>query len=136
MNRFRGYMLGQGLLTLGVMMIFRVIGDRQVAGLIAGTLFILGPSIVIGNEIRLGEWKRRASFWGSLAFLALSSLPIFLLRMLNYGQPFESLSLAGISGPRLHQFSNYFFIVILVGFFIDSFMYKKMEVKTQMKKGE
>ncbi|GIL16385.1 MAG: hypothetical protein BroJett040_01360 [Oligoflexia bacterium] len=136
MNRFRGYMLGQGLLTVIVMVIFRSVSDRQVAGIIAGLLFLLAPSIVIWNEYRMGTWKKQASFWGSLCFLVFSALPIFILRVTNYGQPFEELSVLGVTGPMLHKFSNYFFIVLLLGFFIDSFSEKKKELKTQMKKGE
>lgn len=123
--RFRIYLFLNGGLVLAVMGLFASIPEKQVAALFAGSLFILSPVLILGNEIRL---VRKAGLgvlsWacaiGCLQFLLLSALPVFLLRVLNWGIAFDALSIAGVSGPVLHKLSNYSFLLMLVCFAFES----------------
>jgi hypothetical protein len=122
-------MLMNAVIVILVIGFFKFITDRQIAALCAGFLFLFGPIYVLWSEKKAGCKLRSASWWGSLVFLFISALPIFLLRIMYWNQPFENLSMLGISGPRLHQVSNYLFIVMLLCFVVDSFLSKRQEIK-------
>jgi hypothetical protein len=130
-NRFRVYLLIHVLLIFAVTLCFRLIADRKLAALVAGSLFLITPTYVAVREARLGKPWLRPSFWGALIFLLVSALPIFCLRIFNWQESFENLSLFGFSGPQLHQMSNSIFLLMLMTFFADSLL---DEVKKRRKR--
>ena len=101
------------LLVLGstvpvVVALFRWIDDRSIAATLAGLVFLGGPVI-------MALVKRRQS-WGGVAdlvwWLALSqfvvffAIPIFGLRLINWGVPFDGMTIFGVPGPQWHGFAN------------------------------
>lgn len=101
------------LWVVGVGLLFKFSPDRQVAGAIAGLFFIGIPLVLLVSELRQAH-----KHWYQLVtvgvFLIVSALPIFLLRVLNWGTEFNDLSLLGITGPQLHKLSNVLYIAMIV----------------------
>lgn len=94
-----------------VLFIFKFVPDRPTAGLIAGVGFLILPSLFLIAELA-GE-KRKLHMASLTVFLACSALPIFLLRIFNWGAEFGTLNFYGLSAVLLHRFSNYFYLVML-----------------------
>lgn len=99
------------LLVVGAL--FTLIDEKQVAGLFAGLGFIFLPGAFF-----VGECKSTSSpivhRISLLCFLLFSALPIFFLRVLNWGTPFAELTLFGMSGPELHRQSNILYVIMLL----------------------
>lgn len=127
MNRYRIYLFAHILVIVLVMTFFKVIPERKIAALSAGALFLLTPLVVLFFEYQAKALMKRMSSYGAAIFLLLSAIPIFYLRVANWSDDFTSLSLAGITGPELHQLSNKIFMLMLVCFLVDAF-------REQMKK--
>ena len=100
------------LWIFAVTAIFRLVEDRQVASLIAGAGFIVFPAIFLLGEIRNG--RRKIHMTVLVFFLVLCALPIFLLRIANWGTDFSQLSLLSLPAPVFHKVSNIFYILVLV----------------------
>ena len=98
--------------VLIVMLIFKVIPDKQIASLFAGGGFIVLPTLFLVEEIR--KQRNKAHIAILLIFLFFSAIPIFLLRVLNWGVDFSSINLLGISAEFLHRFANVLYMTILV----------------------
>lgn len=85
--------------------LFSLIQEKQVAGIIAGIGFIFIPVVFLFSEMR--QAKKNIIHLSTLGlFLIASALPIFFLRVLNWGVEFKDLSLLGISAEQLHRSSN------------------------------
>lgn len=119
-NRFRHYLSVQALVVLLVLGTFQMIQDRPIAALVAGSLFLFSTLGIMWWESRYPGYYKRISFIAMSCFLVLSVLPILVLRLVNWGQPFHEIQMFGIFGPQLHQFSNYLFIAVMITFFIDA----------------
>lgn len=130
-SRYRIYMLIHALIAVIVILLFKMIEERKVAALMAGSLFIVGPAYVLWKESKMGFALKRTSWWSSLVFLCISSLPIFLLRVIYWNEAFENIQVMGLSGPRMHSMSSYLFIVMLLGFFMDSFLEKREQMRVR-----
>lgn len=94
-----------------VMGLFKFIPDRQVAALFTGGGFIILPTLFLISEFK-SEKNKFYIFVLSL-FLIFSALPIFLLRVLNWGVEFASLDLFGIPASIMHKYSNYLYILMI-----------------------
>lgn len=129
LSQYRIYMLIHAAIAVAVIFIFKLIDERKIAALIAGTLFIVGPSYVLWNEWRLGLALKKVTWWTTLVFLCLSALPIFLLRIIYWDQAFENISALGITGQQMHAMSSYIFILMLLGFFVDSFIERRQRIQ-------
>ena len=94
-----------------VVLLFKFIPEKQVAAVIAGAGFILWPAFFIIAEI-----KNRKN-WGHVFilgfFLVTNALPIFFLRVLNWGVEFSELSLFGIPAQSLHSVSNILYFAVM-----------------------
>lgn len=96
---------------VAVIFIFKFVQDKPTAGLIAGIGFLILPGLFLFAEIKGA--KRVPHMAALCIFLAGSAIPIFLLRILNWGAEFSTLSLFGFSAEFLHRLSNYFYLVML-----------------------
>lgn len=101
------------LWVVGVGLLFKFSPDRQVAGAMAGIVFIGIPLVLLASELRRSP-KHMYQVVTVSVFLLLSALPIFLLRVLNWGTDFNELSLLGVTGPQLHKLSNVLYIAMIV----------------------
>lgn len=94
-----------------VIVLFRLVTDKQMASLFAGAGFIILPILFL-----LSEFKGRRSkvHIATLAFfLVFSALPIFLLRIFNWGTEFNSIYFLGFSAEFLHRTSNIIYLIVL-----------------------
>ncbi len=96
---------------VAVIFIFKLVADKPTAGLIAGIGFLILPGLFLVAE--LTGAKRKLHMAALTIFLACSALPIFLLRVFNWGAEFSSLDFYGLSAKFMHRISNYFYIVML-----------------------
>lgn len=100
-----------------VLTLFKVIPERRIAAVVAGTGFIVLPLLFLimelSNKRQIGL-SSKVHLYICAEFLLVSALPIFLLRLLNWDREFSDLSLFGIPAPSLHGFSNLNYLVLVV----------------------
>lgn len=118
-SRYRNYLSVQVVVMIGVMASFKLIPEKQVAAVVAGLLFLVSSLGILYFEMKHADYKKRFTFWGTLAFVLACAIPILALRLLNWGVPFEELSVLGIPGPEIHKFSNYMFFLMVICLFVD-----------------
>jgi hypothetical protein len=95
-----------------VILLFKFISERQVAAAIAGSGFIILPTFCLMQELRT---RRNRVYLGTLIiFLVFSALPIFLLRIFNWGVDFNTLSLFGVEAQTMHKYSNYLYMLMVL----------------------
>lgn len=121
-NRFRNYLSIMAFVIIGVLLSFKMIPDKKMASLLASFLFIASATGVLIYERRFPGFQKRPSFWGVLAFLVFSALPILAVRLIYWDMNFEDIEVFGITGSLMHKASNNVFIVMMVCFFADAFM--------------
>src|SRR5690606_34976149 len=117
---------------LAVIAIFKLIADRQVAALCAGSLFVLVPLLMMIAEYRAQKLQNWVWLLCALQFWVFFALPIFGMRILNWGTAFNELSFLGISGPTMHELSNKSFMVMLIAtawFLVKTFIPSKYQIK-------
>lgn len=123
-NRYRNYLSIQVFVFVGVMTSFQVIADRAIAALVASALFFLGSFTILWIEQKHPGFFKRPSFLMTAAFLFFFVIPIFLMRVLNWGQEFATIEYFGVTGKMLHETSSKFFVVMLATYFADSILEK------------
>lgn len=99
---------------LVVVLLFRLMPDRQVAATLAGIGFVFWPVLFLVSEYLRRPALNTSHIIVLSVFLLFSAMPIFLLRVLNWGVPFDQLSFMGIPGSVIHKVSNYIYILMLV----------------------
>ncbi|OFZ31900.1 MAG: hypothetical protein A2622_11820 [Bdellovibrionales bacterium RIFCSPHIGHO2_01_FULL_40_29] len=107
--------------VLIVTAVFRIIEDRQIAALIAGSGFVLWPGLFLWDEIRSLN-RYQFVIGGVLQFWVLFAVPIFLLRILNWGAEFNSLSFAGVPAGFLHRYANGSYLLMLLALSIAAWI--------------
>ena len=100
-NRYRLYLLAHLGITVLVILFFKIIPEIKIAALCAGILFLSGPTWVLVFEIRARKIFRSFSFYGAIGFLLTSALPVFLLRIANWNEPFDGFSFTRFNGTRI-----------------------------------
>jgi hypothetical protein len=124
-NKFLEYLLVQFAVIIAVMVIFKVIPDRQIAATVAGFLFVIMPVGLMVWEYQRSGFDETIWFVGVLQFWTVFALPILGIRLLNWGVPFEQLFFWGIPGPALHQWSSKSYMVMMVMTAIRWFQLRK-----------
>ena len=135
-NRYRQYLSIEALVILFVLGSFKFIPDRQIASVVASFIFLFSTLGIIYWEKQFPGFQKKVSFYALMAFLLLSVIPDMSLRFLNWGVPFEELSMGGIPGEQLHKFSNYLFIAMMIAFFIDSHLEQVKSLRRQQEEAE
>jgi hypothetical protein len=100
------------LWILVVTALFKFISDRQVAAVIAGLGFILIPFSFLISELK--NKMNPFHIFTLIFFLSMSAVPIFGMRVVNWGVEFNSLNLLGIEAQFLHKISSYFYMLIMI----------------------
>lgn len=102
-----------GLHVLAVVLIFRWIEDRRLAGLTAACLFLEIGLVVTFLEYRWGRALGSLAFWSALIFLLGSVVPVVGLRLTFWETPFDEIQWMGITGSQLHRISNFTYISMI-----------------------
>ena len=100
------------LWILVVTALFKFISDRQIAAVIAGLGFIFTALIFLISELK--NKKNPFHIFTLIIFLTFSAVPIFGLRVLNWGVEFDSLNLFGIEAHFLHKISSYMYMLMMI----------------------
>jgi len=97
-------------------LIFRFIADRQIAGLLAGTGFVIIPIWLMYKQLNLPNSYVKGIKLGVVAFFLLfNALPIIGLRLFNWGLDFNTLNLFGIvTGRQIHQVSSWIYLAMVL----------------------
>lgn len=96
-----------------VIIFFKLIPNKQLASLFTGVGFILIPSIFLFFELK----KTKAAISHVIVlsvFLIFSALPIFLSRIIYWGQDFSTLSILGMPLELIHKYSNGLYILMML----------------------
>jgi len=109
-----------------VVMLFKYVPSKQIAGAVAGLGFVLLPSLFLIYELRQ-PLKNKFYIFVLGVFLLTNALPIFLLRILNWGVDFSELSLVGIPANKFHGISNIMYLIMLITSAVIYFKVRKME---------
>jgi len=108
-----------------VVLLFKVIPDKQLAGLIAGIGFCLIPTYLmlkVLTKLKQESYKlvNIIRMTAIVIFLLSAALPVLGLRVFNWGADFNSLELFGIvTGQQLHMWSNYAYLIMMMSFMIN-----------------
>lgn len=97
---------------VAVTLLFKFVPSKQIAGAIAGFGFVLWPTLFFIFELRQ-SLKDKIYMTILAIFLLANALPIFLLRILNWGTDFSELSLLGIPAARFHGVSNVMYLIMM-----------------------
>lgn len=107
-----------------VIIIFKFIQDRKIAGLVAGAGFLFIPIFNVYRErlnLHSNTSSRLARVFASGVFFLISAMPIFLFRVFNWEQSLEEISIFGIlSGRQLHSLSNFLFVGMILIYLITN----------------
>lgn len=95
-----------------VTLLFKLIPSKQIAGAIAGFGFVLWPTLFFIFELKQ-SLKDKIYMTVLAIFLLTNALPIFLLRVFNWGTDFSELNLLGIPAIRFHGISNVMYLVMM-----------------------
>lgn len=97
-------------------LIFQVGLDNRVAGLIAGTGFILAGAF--GCFVGLKAVPKTWAAWLVIAFSVIHligvALPMLAFRLLHWGEPFSKVAVWGLAGPEFHVLATRIFGVWMV----------------------
>lgn len=105
--------------------VFKTIPSRFVAGNLAGFVFlVVGLSIITYGIRQLGGWKS-FSFWFAALQVCFFSIPMLVVRWLHPTEPFEVLTLFGLSGPQFHHLSEGMHLLLMAGTALDLFRVHK-----------
>lgn len=95
-----------------VILTFQLVPDKQVASVIAGAGFLLWPILFLMAEFR--NRKNPVHVAVLILFLAGAAVPIFLMRVLNWGVEFTLLDFFGIPATFFHRSSNFLYMAVLI----------------------
>lgn len=126
-NRFSIYLTFQAVVIAAVMVIFRTIPDRKIAATLAGFLFVGLPLALMIYENKKAGWTHKLWFAAALQFWLLFALPILGLRLFNWDIDFNQLSLLGIPGPFLHEWSSKSYMLWMVATLVTSWRAARSE---------
>ncbi|MBC7420092.1 MAG: hypothetical protein H7328_05140 [Bdellovibrio sp.] len=131
MNKYRNQLAVFLLWAVCVIVFFKFIPDRQIAALLAGAGFIIWPSLFLFLELKSPNKSKIHVFALSL-FLVAAALPIFLLRVIHWGEDFGSLTLFGLPAVNLHQTSNVFYLIVMVSCFYNSWVIERRRRREEL----
>lgn len=125
MRRHYIYVLAAELAVIClVLLIFRFIEPRILAGAIAGSVFVVLGLYIFVSGIRRAEARKSLSFIVGSIHLFVVALPLMITRLLNSSLVFEDVRVLGLPGPVFHQVSSYIYLALIIATLIDIFRAK------------
>lgn len=94
-----------------VLCLFRIVPNKQVAGLVAGFGFLMLPSLFLVNEFNGG--RNHLHKVTLIIFLAFTALPIFVVRIATWGEDFSTTDFFGVPSMLLHRLANFLYLCVL-----------------------
>lgn len=128
-NRYLIYALYFLLTIPAVILLFKLIEPKKLASIFATILFITCSILPLWGELK-NKTKNSFVLFASSGFLVLFSLPMIIVRLLNYDTDFSELNIGPLTGPEFHKYSNYGFIILLCSTIIDFIQTKRLLQKS------
>lgn len=100
-------------------LMFKLIADRQIAGLMAGVGFLAVGLYAIFRTLRWENKLRHPTFHMVRLHTWLFTLPILLVRIQYWGHDFSQLHFLGIPGPDMHKYSEKVYLVMMAATLFD-----------------
>lgn len=91
--------------------IFRLVPDKQMAGILAGIGFLILPLVFLVTEFK-GE-KNNLHRAALIIFLVFTAVPIFLVRITTWPEDFSTTDFYGVPSLFLHQLANFLYLGVL-----------------------
>jgi hypothetical protein len=107
------------LAMLFALLIFRVLEPKVIAAMWAGGVFVLLGLVLLLLGIINPLFRKTVTFPVALVHLFATSLPMLILRIIHYGEPFENVTIFGLQGPQFHHVSEVVYLVLLVATAFD-----------------
>lgn len=104
-----------------VIFLFRLIDDRRLAGVIAGSLFLEIGVLLAFLEVKFGRGLKSLVFWAAAFFLVVSAIPVMSLRLTHWDMAFDEIEWMGLTGRQLHSFSNATYLLMAGAVIIEAF---------------
>jgi uncharacterized protein (DUF486 family) len=118
-TRFFTYLFLEVLSTILVVATFKLISDRNVAGLVAGSIFIALGTYIILDLTKRNIHFRTFSFYGAFTHLFFTGIPLITVRLLNWSTPHEDLFVLGVPAPTFHRIAEKVFVILVLCTVID-----------------
>ena len=99
------------VLILLVLVNFKVMPNKQLAGLLAGIGFLILPLLFLIGELK-GE-KNTLHRTSLILFLVGTAIPIFLVRITTWGEDFSTTYFFGVPSIVLHRLANFLYLGML-----------------------
>lgn len=97
-----------------VILIFTFIHPKNIAGMIAGSGFVLMGVVFIYWLTKWPKFKSSLVFWFALGHLVIIALPMFITRVVFFDTPFDEITVLGFPGPIFHQISENVFLILIL----------------------
>ena len=110
-----------------VVLIFRMIPDRLVGGAVAGSVFVLLGSWIVGTGLLIRPVRRSFTFYLGGLHLFFVALPMMITRFLNWAQAFSEIRVLGLPGPVFHRLSTFVYLAMIIGTTIDFWRMRRNE---------
>lgn len=110
---YRILLMAQVMTAGAVMVTFRLIESRLVAGFVAGSFFVLLGLVILAAGLRGLIPKRSPTFALGCVHLFAVALPMMVTRLMNLGVDFREVHVWGIPGPIFHQMSTQLYVVMM-----------------------
>ena len=121
MKKKLGVFLGLEILVIGlVILIFRTIERRLIAGLVAGSIFIILGLIVLSPGFKSAAFRRTPTFVMAWVHLLFSALPLFISRLCNWNADFKDVRVMGLNGPHFHTVSTGIYFLLMAATAFDA----------------
>lgn len=113
-KKFLTFLFLEVATTLLVILIFRYTPSRNVAGVMAGSLFIsVGAYIVFNLKAKSARFKT-FTFPAALVHLFVTAIPLLTVRLMNWGTPHAELSVWGLPAPTFHMLAEKIFLILML----------------------
>lgn len=103
--------------------VFSVLESRFTAALVAGGGFVLVGLYLISLVWSADKPWLWVTFYTGHIHLVLISIPMIWARVSSPETPFAEIRVLGLDGPDFHQYSAYFYQLMLLGVVVDSARY-------------
>ena len=112
--------------AISAVLIFKFVPLKFVAALLAGSVFTIIGFIIFYRSLKSKDLIGAPIFWASAVFLFIFSLPMLLIRAVNYDVVnFKEFSLMGLNMGTYHRLSEGFYLLFIAITIFEIYRAKK-----------
>jgi hypothetical protein len=100
-------------------LVFSLVHNHFVAGLLAGSYFIVSAALMLRWAWRWPDKWRSLTLYPLALHLFGVALPMVIMRLIHADVEFSEITIWGLSGPEFHALSGKIFAVLIVATLID-----------------